>query len=89
MEEKEKRELLFSTSFMGHKVEVYPSHMLYRQRWFGKQILIPMNQIASVTTGMPGIQRIIVETSGGKKLKVIVRLRDKEKLCNMISGEMV
>jgi len=52
---------------------------------FGKNITIPIKQIASVDTTTPGMQSIKIETTGGKKYKLVVRLRDKRKLIDAIN----
>jgi len=53
-----------------------------------EKIHILMNQIAPVDIGITGMQRIIVEMSGGKKINISVGLSDKEHLCSMMYGTL-
>lgn len=77
-------ETLFQTSMLGYKVTVYPAYLSYKKSIFGSEITIPLDKVASVISGMPGVQRITIETSGGKKYKIPVRLSDKSALCEAI-----
>jgi hypothetical protein len=72
-------EPLFTTSMLGSKVFVYSTHIEYK--FFGQSTSIPINQIASVRQDMPGMQRVTLETTGGRNIKMAVRLRDKDALC--------
>ncbi|MFH1444168.1 MAG: hypothetical protein ABIG34_02145 [Candidatus Peregrinibacteria bacterium] len=76
-------EPLFQTSLMGFSVTVYPDRVTYRKMWAGEQS-VPLSQIASVTVAMMGVQRVTIETTGGKKIKMPVALSDKDKLRDAI-----
>lgn len=75
---------IFETSFLGFKVSVFKNQIVYRNLL--TRHIIPVRQIASVEVGIPGMQQIIIETTGGKKHKIVVRLRDKEKLVQTITN---
>lgn len=80
-------EPIFKTSLLGTSVSVFPDRIVYRQMWglSGDQIILA-KQIASVEMGMLGIQQLTLETSGGKKYKLLVRLKDKKALREAILG---
>lgn len=75
---------IFETSTIFFRVKVYKTHVSYKFGFFGSETTIPVKQIASVDSKMGGVQEIILETTGGKKVKLLVRLRDKEALKNAI-----
>lgn len=72
---------------MGFSIALYPSHLSYRPMGTGEQI-IPLKQISSVTVAMPLMQQIIVNTTGGEAIKMVVRLRDKKALRDAINEAM-
>jgi hypothetical protein len=81
---------IFETSFMGFRAVLYKDRLTYKS--WGMEQTIFLNQIASVDTGVPGVQQIKVESAGGKVHKIVVRLRDKTKLKEAIyaaKSEMV
>lgn len=62
---------IFKCSYFGSWVEVYPTRVeygLFSKRLGYKTIMI--NQIASVESGMMGLMKIIVETTGGRKYEI-------------------
>jgi len=78
---------IFKTSYLGFKVLIYSSYLSYKEGFLGKEITIPFDQIASIEAEMPGIQAITIETTGGKKIKIIVNLKEKQNLINAIHNE--
>lgn len=77
-------EPIFETSFLGFKVSVFKEQIVYKNLLV--KHIVPVKQISSVEVGIPGLQQIIIETTGGKKHKVVVRLRDKDKLVEAITN---
>ncbi len=75
-------EPIFSTSYLGTKTKVFPTHVSYKL--FFTEKTIPIQRIASIELGMPMYAQVIIETSGGEKHKIPVRLGDKEKLRDAI-----
>lgn len=78
---------LFETSCMGFRVTLHPNRLTFSKMGMEEES-IALSQIASVSVAMPLVQQIIVETTGGKKLKLVVRLRDKKKLRDLIYEAM-
>lgn len=78
---------LFETSCLGFSVALYPSRLTYRKLGLEEES-IALSQIASVNVAMPLVQKITIETTGGKKMEIVVRLRDKKKLRDMIYEAM-
>lgn len=80
---------IFTTSVMGIKAEVFEKYIKYSQFWgtTGKQTIM-INQIASIETGMPGLQQVKVETTGGKIYKLVIRLKDKDNFVNSVHQAM-
>lgn len=68
-------------------VTLHPSRLTFRKLGMEEES-IALNQIASVSVAMPLVQQIIIETAGGKKIKLVVRLRDKKKLRDLIYEAM-
>jgi hypothetical protein len=79
-----KMEPIFQTSIMGFKVSLFPQFIKYKQLLFGPETTIALDQIASIESGMAGMQQIIIETTGGKKIKMPVKLKDKQNLIDAI-----
>ena len=77
-------EPLFQTSILGFKVSLFPQYLKYKKALFGPEITIPLEQIASVESGMSGVQQVTIETAGGKKEKMVVKLKDKQALTDAI-----
>lgn len=77
-------EPIFKTSLMGFKVSLFPNFIRFKQSFFGPEIIIELNQIASIEKGMPGLQKIVIETTGGRKIDIIVKLGDKDKFIDAI-----
>jgi len=70
---------------MGTKVQVFQDRLVWKTLFgLGGETSIPLSQIASVDVGMPGLQQVIVETTGGKRCKMVVRLSDKQKFRDAI-----
>ncbi len=60
------RELIYTTSFLGNRVAVYPDYLFFKKFWgILGTTTIPINQIASVDVSLIGI--LVIETTGGKK----------------------
>lgn len=76
-------EPIFETNVAGFKAKVYPDRVTYKFIFFN-ELIIPIKQIASVEVAMPGVQQVTVETTGGKRYKMVIRLRDKESFRNAI-----
>lgn len=75
---------IFQTSCMGFKTTVYENRVSYKFL-LGAETNIPIKQIASVELGMPLLQQVIIETTGGKQHKLVVEIGgDKEKLRDAI-----
>ena len=65
---KPQEEPIFSTSYLGFWIKVFPNRVEFKAG-VGQQS-IPINQIASVQLGMMGLWEIVLETTGGKKYKI-------------------
>lgn len=76
-------EPIFISRFPGFDVKVYPDRVSYNPLFVAEQIIMA-KQIASVSMGIVGTQEITVETTGGKKHKLIVGLNQKPKLRDAI-----
>ncbi|MCK5018880.1 MAG: hypothetical protein KAS32_17595 [Candidatus Peribacteraceae bacterium] len=74
---------IFRTSYAGFTVTLYKNRLAFRKLGMEEDSIV-LSQIASVTVAMPLMQLITVETTGGKKFKLVVRLRDKKKLRDLI-----
>lgn len=74
---------IFETSFLGTRAKVFSDKVTYKV-FFGAERIIPIKQISSVQVSMPGVQRVIVETTGGKRYKMVINLLDKEKFRDAI-----
>lgn len=75
-------EPLFETSLMGSKVKVFNTHIAYKETLRG-EVSIPLDQIASVELAR-FLGQITIETTGGKKIKIPVNMKDKENLRDAI-----
>lgn len=71
-------QLIFQTNYLGSKVIVHDNRLEWKML-FQKQS-IPINQIASVDTTIPLYAGVVIETTGGKKYRIPVKLSDKKKL---------
>jgi hypothetical protein len=60
---------LFETNYVGFPIKVYPNRVDLKTKVFGTES-IPINQIASIQTGMKWVLEIVIETAGGKKYKI-------------------
>lgn len=78
---------LFETSCMGFTVTLHSGRLCYRPMGMGEQC-IPLSQISSVAVAMPLMQTVTVTTTGGERIKMVVRLRDKKKLRDAIYEAM-
>lgn len=78
-------EPVFKTSLLGFAVKVYSDHIEYNPFFTGKKIILA-KQIASVEMGFPGVQELIIETTGGKQHRIVVRLGAKNALRDAILG---
>jgi hypothetical protein len=70
----EDKDLIFESNYLGCVAKVYPDRLELRML-IGKDS-IPLDQIASIEQ-TPMLSQILVETSGGKKYKVVT-LKKKE-----------
>jgi len=75
-------EPIFKTSYLGSTVKVYPTHVEWG--FLFKKQSVPINQIASVELGIPLYAQVVIETTGGKKLKIPVGIGEKNKLKDAI-----
>lgn len=76
---------IFETSLLGFKVSVFENHISYKKLFgIGGETSIPINQISSIDIGLPGLQQISIETTGGKKINIPVSLKSKNKLIDAI-----
>lgn len=78
----------YQCSCFGFSVRVFPGRLAFK-KLLGEEVSIPASKIASVKTGIFGLQQIIVETSGGEKIKMPVKLSDKKKLVEAINSIIV
>jgi hypothetical protein len=67
-------------------VRVFPDHMTIKNFWLEGQKSIPISQIASVEVANMGNRSVVVRTTSGKKYRAIIRLRDKKKLGEVLTG---
>jgi len=78
-------EPLFKTSYLGYKIAIYPTHLSYKPLFgLGGEKTIPIDQIAAINIGMPGLAQITIETTGGQKIKLPVNLKHKSKIKELI-----
>lgn len=64
---------------MGMALSVFSNRIEYKRLWgFGGTTTILADRITSVNDPMPGVQKLVVETTGGERHDLVVRLRDKE-----------
>ncbi len=80
-------DLIFETKCMGFKTTVYANRVAYKFI-LGSETSIPIKQIASVEVGMPLLQQVIIETTGGKRHKFVVAVGQKDKLRDAIYDVM-
>ena len=66
-------DIIFETKCAGFKVTVYSNRVAYKF-FFGSETSIPIKQIASVEVGMPLLQQVKIETTGGKIYKLVVKV---------------
>lgn len=76
-------ELIFESSMLGFTVKVFTNRIEYKKLF--QRVVIPINQIASVDAGIPGVQAITVETTGGKKHKIVIVFTRKNELIEAIN----
>ncbi len=77
-------EPIFKTSILWEKIFLYPTHLIYKTGILGKETSISLNQIASIDSGIPTVGLITLETTGGKKIKLTVKPKDKQELIDLI-----
>jgi len=69
---------IYTTSFLGNRVSVYPDRLVFRKSWgILGTTTIPINQIASVNVALVG--NVTIETTGGKKYAIPIIGPDKGK----------
>lgn len=63
---------IFATNLLGNSIKVFPNRVEYKV--FFNEHIIPINQIANVNVGLiSGIffnPHVVIETTGGKKIKM-------------------
>lgn len=69
---------IFETNYLGSKVSVFNNKIEWKMLF--QKNSIPINQVASVDTTIPLYAGIVIETTGGKKYKIPVKLSDKKKV---------
>lgn len=69
---------IFETNYLGSKVSVFNNKIEWKMLF--QKNSIPINQVASVDTTIPLYAGIVIETTGGKKYKIPVKLSDKKKM---------
>lgn len=71
-----------------NKITVYPDKIVYSTgiSYMKKEETILLSQVASVKTNI--LNQVVVETSGGKEYKLIVKSNEKENLKNTILNAM-
>ncbi len=79
-------EALFETNYLGTKTTVFSTHVSYKVFFIEKSI--PIHRISSIELGVPLHAQVVIETSGGEKHKIPVKLGDKEKLRDAIYSAM-
>lgn len=67
---------------MGSKVEVFSNRVDWSLAF--KRNSVPINTVASIELGIPLYAQVIIETTGGKKLKIPVAPGQKKKLRDAI-----
>jgi len=73
---------IFETNYLGSKISVFNNKIEWKMLF--QKNSIPINQIASVDTTIPLYAGIVIETTGGKKYKIPVKLSDKKKVEEVI-----
>lgn len=74
---------IFESSMLGFTVKVFKNRIEYKKLF--QKVTIPVNQIASIDAGIPGVQAITVETTGGKKHKIVIVFTRKNELVEAIN----
>lgn len=74
---------IFETSVTGFHSKVYSDRVTYKAILSG-EISFPINQIASIEKGFPGTQKVMIETTGGRRYTLVVRLKDIQAFCDAI-----
>jgi hypothetical protein len=74
---------LFATECFEFTVEVYPTHVAYRQYW-SQQGSVPLADIVSVEQPREGLANVIVTTRAGTSVGFLVCREDRAALCAAI-----
>src|SRR5260221_970284 len=69
--------LLYETSILGMSVRVFSDRVEYKTGFVGAVESIPINQIASIKLGSFLLNRLVIETTGGREY-VITTGKKKE-----------
>jgi|GEM_PF-1652987 len=77
-------EPIFQTKILFWKTIVYPDRIYYKAGW--SETTIMAHQIALVKAGLPFMNNMVIETSGGAAIKMLVSYKDKKKLVEAIHG---
>jgi len=78
---------IFQTKVWGSVVTLFPDHLSHKDgvvKAFTKETNISLDQIASIDSQSPVTPHIIIETTGGKKHKIVVNMKEKEALVSAI-----
>ena len=78
---------LFETKFAAYRILVYSNRIVFK-KVMGQEEVIMTKQITSVNTGLFFQAHIVIETSDGKKHKLPVMPKEKEKLRDAINEAM-
>lgn len=74
---------IMETSCLGFRVTLYPTRLVYNKVGTEERTIL-VKSIASVTLAMALVQKITIETTGGERIELVVRLKDKKKLRDAI-----
>lgn len=76
-------EPIMETSCLGFRVTLYPTRLVYNKAGVEERTIL-LKSIASVNLAMVFVQEMTIETTGGERVKLVVRNKDKKKLRDAI-----
>lgn len=74
---------IMETSCLGFRVTLYPTRLVYNKVGTEERTIL-LKSVASVTLAMALVQKITIETTGGERVELVVRLKDKKPLRDAI-----
>lgn len=77
-------EPIVETKFGFEKLKVFSDRIQYTTGFFKKERTILASQIASIDSGMAAVPKIVIETTGGEKVKMIVPTKRKQEVLEAI-----